>query len=428
MAGSMLYIHIPFCVKRCNYCDFFTSAEKRGSARIAAYMGALGIQLKRLFNHIDTSTIQSCYIGGGTPSFTGSHLTELAQFITDECKGVEEFTCEANPESFTFDLAEGLRKAGVTRISLGVQSLSEKELAYLGRAHNSSIALSAINLAKESGFRVSCDLMCGLKGQTAESWQASLQGIVDAGATHISCYPLTIEPNTPLGKLVASGLEDEPDEDFQADCMLMAQKFLKPYGFERYEVASYALTGQQCRHNLGYWSGISYYGLGAGASSMGTHEELKAFMSTVPCAIRNETEQALCPVSDYKKEYQETQAEEFLEQYNQAVRFRWRIQPDTAKFYESVQNSEPLELIVEAMSAKAAAAEDLMLGMRRVQGLSAAELEQAIKRGIDQTLLNKTIDDLEQDGYLMRTETKIIPTKKGWLEGNHVFGALWDLA
>ena len=192
---------------------------------------------------------------------------ELARRIRAWCAPVE-FTCEANPESLTAELAAALAKVGVTRVSLGVQTLDNAELTAIGRIHDADRALSAIATVKNAGLDVSCDLMCGLPGQTAASWKRTLDGVLAAAPHHVSVYPLTLEEGTPLYRMACRDESLEPDEDFQAACMDVARELLGAAGYHPYEVASYALDGHECAHNIAYWTGRGYLGLGRSAAGM----------------------------------------------------------------------------------------------------------------------------------------------------------------
>lgn len=270
MAIEALYLHIPFCQSKCAYCDFDSVA----ASSLDDVRAAQACYLDRLTNRVDAfgaagllDGVRTVYIGGGTPSLLGMRLVELVRSVMQWC-APEEFTCEANPESFTSSLALQLARAGVTRISLGVQSLQEEELKAVGRIHSATQALDAICYAKDAGLDVSCDLMCGLPLQTQDSWAKSVTGLIEAGPCHVSIYPLTVEDGTPLASKVDSGRLVLPDEDEQADEMELARRFLVEAGFAPYEVASYALPGNACRHNIAYWTGIEYLGLGRSAASM----------------------------------------------------------------------------------------------------------------------------------------------------------------
>ena len=202
MAVTALYVHVPFCAQKCRYCDF----DSRSFA-LCDLDAALDSYFEQLYARLDSfgdagalAQVRTVYIGGGTPSLAGERLVKLARRISMWCKPVE-FTCEANPESLTAELATALAEAGVTRISLGVQTLDNTELAAIGRIHDANRALAAIATVKDAGLDVSCDLMCGLLGQTAASWRSTLDGVLAAAPHHVSVYPLTLEEGTPLYRM-----------------------------------------------------------------------------------------------------------------------------------------------------------------------------------------------------------------------------------
>lgn len=242
MAVTALYVHVPFCAQKCRYCDFDSQsvAPCDLDAALDAYFEHLYTRLDAFGNAGALRQIRTVYVGGGTPSLAGERLVKLARRISMWCKPVE-FTCEANPESLTAGLATALDEAGVTRISLGVQTLDNTELAVIGRIHDAERALEAIATVKDVGLDVSCDLMCGLPGQTMASWQYTLDGALAAAPHHVSVYPLTLEEGTPLYRMACRDESLEPDEDFQAACMDVARERLSSAGYHPYEVASYAL-------------------------------------------------------------------------------------------------------------------------------------------------------------------------------------------
>ncbi len=242
MAVTALYVHVPFCAQKCRYCDFDSRrfAPCDLSAALDAYFEQLYARLDAFGDAGALEGIRTVYVGGGTPSLAGERLVELARRISAWCKPVE-FTCEANPESLTAEFAAALAKVGVTRVSLGVQTLDNAELTAIGRIHDANRALAAITMVRDAGLDVSCDLMCGLPGQTAVSWQRTLDGVLAAAPHHVSIYPLTLEEGTPLYRMACRDESLEPDEDFQAACMDTARERLGAAGYHPYEVASYAL-------------------------------------------------------------------------------------------------------------------------------------------------------------------------------------------
>jgi putative oxygen-independent coproporphyrinogen III oxidase len=263
-----LYVHIPFCLTRCGYCDFNAYA---GLDHLAMpYVEALrqeAVRAAKSWKGVGFSTI---FFGGGTPTTLPSHtigmliesFRELFEFVPNS-----EITCEANPDTVDERSLADLRRAGVNRLSLGVQSFDPGVLAALQRVHSADSARRAYGAARTAGFdNVNLDLIYGVVGESLDSWRRTVGGAVKLRPEHLSCYALTIEPNTMLGRQVAAGAA-APDPDRQADMYEIACAALGAAGYVHYEVSNWALPGRECLHNLGYWEGRPYLGLGAGAHS-----------------------------------------------------------------------------------------------------------------------------------------------------------------
>ena len=241
-----LYLHIPFCVKRCGYCDFATQAVERGSSVIDAYVEDLCLQIRRKAKEGELGAVETVYIGGGTPSHIGMSRLSMLLYTMSLSMRLEpdvECTMEANPESLDERMVRDIWALGVNRLSIGVQSFDDAVLRTLGRAHDADAARRAIATARERFDNVSIDLMCGIPGQSAESFAASVEEAVRLGVSHASVYPLTIEPYTRFEKMVLHGELEEPDDDVEAEHMEIAERILVEAGFHRYEVASYAKPG-----------------------------------------------------------------------------------------------------------------------------------------------------------------------------------------
>lgn len=272
-----LYLHIPFCTSRCAYCDFATRAVAADAPEVAAYMEDMILQLRRQAREGELAEIETVYVGGGTPTHLGAkHLTQLLYTLGLSLHLTEEVECtvEANPESLDERLVRDLWALGVNRLSIGVQSFDDDLLRTLGRAHTADEAREAIRAARIRFENVSCDLMCGLPGQTLESFEADVREAIRLGVAHVSVYPLAIEEGTPFFRSVMRGEMEEPDEDLQADMMEAAARILAEAGFHRYEVANYARPGFESRHNTAYWTGKPYLGIGRSATTM-TQNELR---------------------------------------------------------------------------------------------------------------------------------------------------------
>jgi putative oxygen-independent coproporphyrinogen III oxidase len=257
-----LYVHIPFCVKKCAYCDFYSLPQRLDS--VSPYINALLTESKN-YSGLDFQTL---YLGGGTPSLLGAQgLSKLL----DGLRGVfalstlSEATMEANPESLTTELLEAAQGRGINRLSIGVQSLSDRELASVGRIHSAHQAIQAVELARASGFaNISADVILGLPGQDCQSLMVTLETLIGLDIQHISAYCLAVEPHTPLA---ANPPADLPSDDEQAELYESACSLLQSRGFVHYEISNFALPGYECVHNLNYWRGGEYLGLGPAAAS-----------------------------------------------------------------------------------------------------------------------------------------------------------------
>ena len=258
-----LYVHLPWCVRKCPYCDF-NSHEKRGELPEKEYLVALFRDLEALLPSVWGRRLQTIFIGGGTPSlFSAAAIDELLAGVRARLQ-VEpgaEITLEANPGTAEAGRFRGYRDAGVNRLSLGVQSFDEAMLKALGRIHSADEARRAIAMARENFAEVNIDLMYGLPGQTLAMARADLEEGLRQDTTHVSAYQLTIEPNT----VFHSHPPPLPDHDASADMQVMVEELLSGAGFEHYETSAFAKPGHRCRHNLNYWEFGDYLGIGAGA-------------------------------------------------------------------------------------------------------------------------------------------------------------------
>ncbi len=289
--NTSIYLHIPFCTHRCAYCDFNTYAGQEDS--IPAYVDALlheinfiKQQTTQLSNHLTTQTI---FFGGGTPSLlSGPQIGS----ILDALRGAFTFspdlevTLEANPGTTSLEKLQHYRAAGINRLSFGVQSANSEELHMLERAHDFFDVIQSVKWARQAGFdNLNLDLIYALPEQTLATWQSSVRRVVDLGPEHISAYALTLEHGTPFGRWTAKGLLPVSDADLAADMYEWLSEFLESHGFVQYEISNWAKLKDEsgkmkaeenssfsfhpssfaCRHNLQYWRGLPYLGLGAGA-------------------------------------------------------------------------------------------------------------------------------------------------------------------
>lgn len=263
-----VYIHIPFCKAKCDYCDFYSLPNREG---------AMDDYLKALIAHIQETgpltkgwQVDTVYIGGGTPGVFGAkrmvHLLKEVRRRFDVTRDAE-ITCEANPESADWMFLTAIRRSGVNRVSLGMQSACDAELRAVRRIHDYSQVVRAVEDARKAKLKnLSLDLIYGLPGQAMESWQKSLEAAIALAPEHLSCYGLKVEPGTPLDGRVMRG-EVLPDDDMQADMYLWMVERLGQAGYAQYEISNFARPGFQSRHNLKYWMGKPYVGFGPGSHS-----------------------------------------------------------------------------------------------------------------------------------------------------------------
>ena len=261
-----IYVHIPFCKRKCAYCDFYSlSCPQAG--QMDAYLTALQRQITAFFAKEGKLPVDTLYIGGGTPSVFGAdRLTALLQTIR-ACAMLlpeAEVTVEVNPESVDETLLVALKQAGVNRVSMGIQSSNDAQLTALGRLHNFAQAKSAVEkIQMLCTTNLSVDLMYGLPGQSMEDWKQSVEDILLLHPAHVSCYALKLEEGTPLWRQNPV----LPDDDLQADMYLWLVSRLQEAGYPQYEISNFSLPGKQSRHNSRYWDLRDYVGFGCGAHS-----------------------------------------------------------------------------------------------------------------------------------------------------------------
>lgn len=272
-----VYIHVPFCRSRCNYCAFYSTPLNtlpmgNEGGLFKEYEEGILKELDAAQKSLGKQTIQSVFFGGGTPGILpveslNSILNRVRQNFDFSPKA--EITLEANPESLrTVDRAKELLECGVNRLSIGVQSLDDNLLKMLGRPHRGNDAMKAIYAAREAGFaNINVDLMWGLPGQSVRQWLQTLKDVMNLGPDHISSYGLTLEPGTPLERECEAGRLALPPERDQSIMFMEGAALLEAGGYLHYEISNFARMGFQCRHNLGYWEGKDYLGLGPSATS-----------------------------------------------------------------------------------------------------------------------------------------------------------------
>lgn len=377
ISGSVvagLYIHIPFCLRKCRYCDFYSVPLTDGSGP-EAFLDALDMELGKLPPGFAPETV---YIGGGTPTaLAPARLEELFDSIRRgvDLRRVTEWTCEANPGTLAREEAEILREAGVNRVSLGVQSFAAENLAFLGRIHSPREAKDAYALLREEGFAsINLDLMYGIPGSSREMLERDLAQVVALDPDHVSCYGLIFEDGTPLTKLRDRGQVEEVDDDEQLEQYALVRRTLRDAGYHHYEISNFAKPGFQCRHNLLYWSGGEYIGCGPAAHG---HWRGRRYGN-----VRS--------VGDYSRLLLEGQG---------------------------------VRATDEKLEPEAKARETLIMSLRRLDGVKRDEFQK--QTGFDyRALRGKEIDGLRELGVLEESDGTLRLTEKGLFVSDSVFAEL----
>ena len=374
-----LYIHIPFCVKKCAYCDFLSGPA--GEKEKEEYVKMLVDEIRNCPDTVQNYRVISIFFGGGTPSLlTGEQIGRLMDtvreiFTLDEDA---EITMEMNPGTVTEEKLRKYRQAGVNRLSIGLQSVNDEELRLLGRIHTYEEFREAYHLARANGFsNINVDLISAIPGQTVESWRRTLEQVMALSPEHISAYSLIIEEGTRFYQWYGKGQTDQekypplPDEDAERQMYERTEGILEEYGFHRYEISNYAREGKECRHNLGYWSRVEYLGIGLGASS---------FISNT----------------------------------------RYHLCTDMISYIERIGSGEDLREEIEVLTKEDAMEEFMFLGLRRMQGISGTQFENCFGNTIEE-IYGDVIEKLEQEKMLEVKEDKIRLTKRGIDVSNYVF-------
>ena len=362
---NALYLHIPYCLHKCGYCDFNSHPENREESEL--YVSALLSEITHYTPRLQDQRISSVFFGGGTPTLLPPASldkilgTVIANFdLTPNC----EITIEANPATVVEETMEQIRASGFNRISIGVQSFDPHELELLGRVHNEEEINMTLDLARLAGFdNLSCDLMSGLPGQSPEKWKSHLLKALGKKPDHISAYGLTIEPATSFFKLQERGLLTLPPEETQLEMFQITIETMRSAGYEQYEISNFSRPGFECRHNLNYWDNGEYLGLGAGASSYLNGERFK--------------------------------------NVNLPSQYIRRVQSQGS----AVESTEKLDLI-HAMG------ETIMLGLRRLKGIQIKDFENRFQVSFT-NVYGKVIDPLLCEGLITYNQNQMALSRKG---------------
>jgi len=373
-----LYIHVPFCANKCNYCGFFSTHYE--TIKADEYLSALHLEIKRHALHFAEQTFGSVYIGGGTPTtLTRDQFYRLFSIIHQNVNlpTDAEITVEANPHTITSNLLIQLKKLGVTRISLGVQSFSDEVLAQLGRIHSSDEAVTAVHAVRDGGFRnIGIDLIFGIPGQTEQQWNSTLETTASLAPDHISAYSLSIDEGSQLYRDVKDGKRVSPDNDVSATMYGTALQFLRSCGYHRYEISNFCLPGFECIHNVNYWDRGEYVGIGPGAWSF----------------IGNK---------------------------------RWANVADVGQYVSRLMsgNSVQDQDTVEFVNEEQAAIEKLFLGLRKTSGVDLAAFGLQFGKDALDALMNN-IGNLERDGVVNVKKGVLMLTARGILHSNEVLSRM----
>lgn len=375
--GSLgIYVHIPFCVKKCNYCDFLSFPLKTDTdcRKTENYVKALQQEIRNPFKLPESpAEVDTIYFGGGTPSLLSEwQIGAVLEMINRKflVNPKAEITMECNPGTVTAQSLRAYRELGINRLSIGIQSAVEKELALLGRIHTFSQAKQAVSWAREAGFtNLSVDLMSAVPGQTLASYEHSLREILALEPQHISSYSLIIEEGTPFYEKY----KDSPPVEEETDRKMyeMTQQMLVDRGYARYEISNYARPGYESRHNTKYWIGEDYLGVGLGASS-------------------------------------------------KIGKFRLKNETDMTTYLEKLGNGETVTFVEEKLSEEDEKFEFFILGMRCRKGVSLKKYKERF--GEDASLrYGKTIEKICGMGLAAREEDRLFLTDKGIDVSNLVF-------
>jgi oxygen-independent coproporphyrinogen-3 oxidase len=391
--GIALYVHVPFCLSKCPYCDFNT--YQGIESQFGDYLSAVTAELSAWARVLDRPNVNTVFLGGGTPSYLPDG--DVARILDAIAGGYAvradaEITAECNPNDLTPERCADLRAAGVNRVSIGVQSMDNGLLAMLGRRHDADEAAEALQRCRSAGFdNVNLDLMYGLPRQSLKQWRDTVARTVGLGPEHLSLYALTLEEGTPLRRWVEQGRLPEPDPDAAADMYDLARSALADAGYRHYEISNWSRPGQESEHNLAYWRNLRWLGVGPGAHS--------ALGDCRFWTVRR------------PREYARRAAEWAA---NALASSPW--EPVTSERIRSVATVDDLEII----DPDTAAAETMFLGLRLLEGMDLATVSTDVCCDLA-TRYRREIQDLVGLGLLEWDNEMLRLTKPTYLIANQVF-------
>ena len=384
-----LYLHVPFCVSKCPYCDFNSHVGLEGL--FESYSRALVSEIRLWGRELGAPRLDTVFIGGGTPSRVPAGQIRAALDAVRESFVLApdaEVTLEANPQSAESDKMEAWLAAGVNRLSLGFQSLDSGALGFLERAHTADEAVDVFGRARTAGFgNVSCDLIFAIPGLTTSRWEEVLAAVLQLGPDHVSAYELTPEVGTRLGADVASGRTLMPDDEVKLDQYAAAEMLLAAAGLARYEVSNWARPGRECRHNMAYWSGVPYAAAGAGAHAF-------LFAQSAPSWLR------------------ETRTEGAI-----TVR-QWNVS-NPAAYITAVRDRGHAQAGHEWLDRHTTIGDLMMMGLRMRSGVDLGAASRRFGSDIGGALATK-VDELAGAGLLHRDGDMVAATEGGMLVLNRV--------
>lgn len=427
-----LYIHIPFCVKKCDYCDFLSfPADNRTQRR---YVDALQKEITCYGALYPDRKITTIFIGGGTPSWLDEEEIVRILHTVREAFEVErdaEITIECNPGTATAHKLVRYREAGINRISIGLQSAHNEELALLGRIHTWEQFLKTYDLARKAGFsNINVDLMSALPGQTLETFSDTLKKVLALKPEHLSVYSLMIEEGTPFYERYR---EDEkhreageptellPDEEQEYAVTKLTQRVLREAGYHWYEVSNFAKPGYECRHNIGYWKRADYLGVGLGAASLidnvryANVRDLEEYCKECESLWEEFTE--LGGEKPDKVQMDSSKKNIQIERIEMQQKEKYSGKEDRKRFAESIRKT--LCSSTEPVTREEQMEEFMFLGLRMTEGVSRAEFEQHFVTTIE-AVYGDVLRQLQKEGLLVKQEGRICLTERGMDVNNYV--------
>ncbi len=381
-----IYVHVPFCISKCPYCDFASVAGQ--DAPEDMYVGCLLKELDGVARHegLRDKEVSSIFFGGGTPTiFSPESFSRLLRGI----EGVfpvnkhAEVTIEANPDTIDAERLKAFKDAGIGRLSLGVQSLDRVTLKTLGRTHDEEKAIEAFLSAREAGFtNIGVDLIFGVPGQDIKAWEDTVSGVLKFKPEHISTYGLTFEKGTPFhGSLTQGMFKNRPEEDTEIEMFSIASRMLEDFKYDHYEISNFSLSGHECVHNLRYWSGLDYIGLGVGAHS---------YFSGRAAGLWGMR--------------------------------RWNFR-DIGQYMAGIEGQGSARESQEELTKEEAMIEAMMLGLRMTgRGIDSRDF--TLRFGISPEHAFRDINALCDEGFLIKADDSILLTQRGMLVSDEVFARL----